>query len=364
MRHLHVTFWLCLAAAALAACGPSAPGDDGDDTPPAPDASGVDAPPLPPDGPVRACDPARGNTCDGNTVVVCNPDGTIGIPVEECAAGTECRSGMCTRSCTGDGLDLIYTVDTAKTLRSFDPRKLGTSQDPFTTVGILNCPAGPPIQFGAGRTPFSMSIDRSGVAWVLYTSGQIFKVSIHDASCEDSGYTARQGGMNLFGMGFVSDAVGSDAERLYIGGGNVNPQVGNRRLGAIDTAALTMQPLGTLSAMADYTPELTGTGAAELFGFYPGSTHAFVQQVDKASGAPVGPEWQIPNGLGGSVLAWGFAHWGGKFYVFVTTGIAPPGNSTVRVLDRQGHYELARDHLPFQIVGAGVSTCAPTEDPG
>ena len=43
---------------------------------------------------------------------------------------------------------------------------------------------------GGQATPFSMSVDREGQAWVLYTSGEIFKVSIEDASCADSGWYA------------------------------------------------------------------------------------------------------------------------------------------------------------------------------
>jgi hypothetical protein len=69
----------------------------------------------------------------------------------------------------------------------------------------------------------------------------------------------------------------------------------------------------------------------------------------------------IPGGLGGTVSAWAFAQWGGKFYIFVTTTDLLTSNSTVRVIDRQtGAYEGAvLENLPYIIVGAGVSTCAP-----
>jgi hypothetical protein len=37
-------------------------------------------------------------------------------------------------------------------------------------------------------------------------------------------------------------------------------------------------------------------------------------------------------------------------------------NSTVRTVDRSGHYKTIMQHLPYRITGAGVSTCAPERD--
>jgi hypothetical protein len=55
----------------------------------------------------------------------------------------------------------------------------------------------------------------------------------------------------------------------------------------------------------------------------------------------------------GQVSAYVFAHWGGTF---TTAG----GNSAVhRIEMKSGKHALVRDKLPFEIVGAGVSTCAP-----
>jgi hypothetical protein len=387
MRRVFVCLSL-LVAATIAACGPSAP-DTGDDDPP----GSPDAAPEPDDecsaGETRCssnryqtcvdgsfetqetcdrqcvrdvgcrdCDPAQGNTCNGNAVVTCEDDGSFGDTVTTCGTGTECVGGRCGRSCTADGIDLIYVVDRQNNLRSFDPRLVGTGTDPFALIGPMSCPAGPGIDPLLGRGPFGMSIDRNGVAWVLYTSGEIFKVSIHDASCQNSGYRARQGSMNLFGMGFVADTAGSDSETIFIGGGNTNAQAGNRKFATINPTTLALTPIGPLASPTGYTPELSGTGNGELFGFFPGSLRAYVQQLDKATGAPVGPELTFQGGLGALVEAWGFAHWGGTFYVFVTSGA---DNSTVRTVDRDGNYQLLLQRLPFNIVGAGVSTCAPTD---
>ena len=58
---------------------------------------------------------------------------------------------------------------------------------------------------------------------------------------------------------------------------------------------------------------------------------------------------------------WAFAHWGGRFYVFVTTVDAFfNSNSTVRTIDRStGQYTVVLQNLPYVFDAAGVATCAP-----
>jgi hypothetical protein len=46
----------------------------------------------------------------------------------------------------------------------------------------------------------------------------------------------------------------------------------------------------------------------------------------------------------------------------VTTTDGLTSNSTVRTIDRAtGQYQLVTQNLPYNIVGAGVSTCAPVD---
>jgi len=296
------------------------------------------------------------NTCNGNTVTTCTADGQFGTPVMTCEQGTECAGGTCARACSADGVDLIYVVDDANRLLSFDPRLIGTS-DPFHLIGTLSCPS------AGSDTPFSMAVDREAVAWVLYSGGQIYNVSTANAACTATAFQAHQnnGGQrwDVFGMGFVTDTAGGDTEQLWIGGGLEDAMVGGS-LGSIDKTSLAITRVGPLSATVEYSPELTGLGDATLWGFYPGLNTAFVQQIDKTSGGGTGPQRNIPGGLGGEVTAWAFAQWGGKFYIFVTTSDGLSENSTVRTIDRtSGGYALVSEDLPYKIVGAGVSTCAP-----
>lgn len=305
-----------------------------------------------------ACDPAQPTTCNGNSIVTCNPDGSIGGVVSTCDADSTCVDGACTRECTADGVDLIYVVDESYNLLSFDPRKLGTGQDPFASVGALNCPTtmGPVPNWPGGVSPYSMSVDRAGNAWVLYTSGEIFRVSTQNASCTATPYLARQANMMVFGMGFALDAPDADAEHLYIGGGDsLGHLVG--RLGAIEPSTYSLAIVGDIAVTAEYGPELTGTGNAELFGLFPGAAHAFVQKLDRTTGAPVGTELTIPGGLGDTVTAYAFAQWGGLFYIFVST---QSGGNTVRTIDpATGNYAIVVPSTPYKVVGAGVSICAP-----
>src|SRR5689334_3482488 len=76
-------------------------------------------------------------------------------------------------ACGVHDVELVYLVDSDRRLWSFDPRKL--ADDPFRQVGVLDC--------DSTTTPFSMAIDRTGIAWVLYNDGQVFRASIIDASC-------------------------------------------------------------------------------------------------------------------------------------------------------------------------------------
>ncbi len=314
-----------------------------------------------------ACDPTVGAaTCAGSDVVACNADGSFGAMMQACGAGTTCSAGACTNVCTADGVDLVYVVDEQNDFLSFDPRKL--PGDPFVKIGTLACPTTQPsIQSGNAMVmPFSMGVDRDGKAWVEYTSGEVFNVSLTDASCTASGYVARAGGMDLFGMGFVTDSATATTEKLFTaGGGDSAGPMG--KLAVVDTHAGMYTPtqVGTLTAASDFSPELTGTNEAKLYGFFPVITSgpAYVQEIDRTSGAPVGSTYPLgTTGLGNQIRDWAFAQWGGVFYIFVTTTDANGvTDSTVRAIDKAtGAYAIVIDNLAFNIDGAGVSTCAPS----
>ena len=204
-------------------------------------------------------------------------------------------------------------------------------------------------------TPFSMAVNRAGVAYVLYDDGNIYKASTKDASCTSSGYKPNQQGWSTFGMGYVSDSAGSSAETLFVMDGSTGSGKG---LGYI-SASGALTPVGQFDKLAGRSGEVTGTGDGKLFGFFVDITDASkttVAEVEKTNAKILS---DVKQGLP-SINAWAFAHWGGSFYLFNGTGSEPsrvnkytPGKGTTLVVPNAG----------YRIVGAGVSTCAPTVEP-
>ena len=119
---------------------------------------------------------------------------------------------------------------------------------------------------------------------------------------------------------------------------------------------------GTPPKFADFpagvtaSPEMSGTGASELFGYFPSSTmdQHLIVRINKTSGAfdttfKLAPLPAQPN-------AWAFAHWGGRYYQFVTSN----GKNQVRRFNPATQTnDVVQDSTSYRIVGAGVSTCAP-----
>jgi hypothetical protein len=291
--------------------------------------------------PDERCDPKEKKVCVGSRVVACE-DGHLGRALHQCP--DTCRAGRCVGSCA-EGAELIYLTTDRDELLSFDPRKL-PGGDPFRLIGIMNCNA-----FG---NPFSMSVDRSGVAWVVYSDGSLFEVSTTDATCKSTGFMRGSVGSTTFGMGFVTDQAGGKTEKLY-----VSATRGDHSLAYIDTLAEppVAHTVGHLP-QTDTHPELTGTGEGRLFGFYPVSGGpSFVQEIDKTTGKFIGSQFPLGDPLE-FVGAYAFAHWGGVFYIFVSSM-----TNTVRAIDRtSGMYKMLLSDTPWRVTGAGVSTCAPEKD--
>ncbi len=245
---------------------------------------------------------------------------------------------------------LVYLVDESGEFMSFRP-----DTGVFTTIGTLDCPTmgggipGLPLPLpGLGSSPFSMSVDRSGTAWVLYSTGELFRVDTKDASCSATSRTAGAEGFNTFGMGFATKAAGGNDETLYVAG------AGGGSFGSLDLSTLMVSTLGSVNG----SPELTGTGSAELWGFFPDTSPPRIDLMDKSSGAA---QRTIPlTSLNGTPTAWAFAFWGGRFWIFLQRA-ADPATVVYRVDAATGELTTSIPNTGKTIVGAGVSTCAPVQ---
>lgn len=246
-------------------------------------------------------------------------------------------AGGATSDGCADETKQIYLLGKGNEFYRFDPMNLALEK-----VGTLSCPSPDP-----SATPFSMSVDRQATAWVLYNDGNLYKVNILDASCQATAFVPNQNGFKKFGMGFVSDGPGSTSESLYI--------VNEFGIGKLDTTSLTVTPVGQFGFSA--AAELTGTGDGKLYGFFFGFP-PYITEINKSTGT-TGTELGLDTIDAGTGFA--FAFWGADFWVFT----AP--NSKSSQIDRYqpdtNTTSNEKSDIGFKVVGAGVSTCAPTERP-
>ena len=240
----------------------------------------------------------------------------------------------------------IYTFEDNNRFAFFDPLK-----STFTPIAVLNC--------AQGQSPFSMGVGQDGTAWVEYTTSNIaspvnlFRVDTTTGQCTPTAFKSANGSFGHFGMGFASDGPGAATETLYLGGYDFAvPAMFPPMLGRLDLKSMVITPIGMMPGRS----ELTGTGGGELWAFF-ADDKPHVGRLDKVT-AKVNPDFPLGQLGDLSGAAFAFAAFGGDFYAFVSFGAA---NSTVyRVHEADGALSVAVQDANRIIVGAGVSTCAPT----
>lgn len=244
---------------------------------------------------------------------------------------------------------LVYVVSSENELYAFYPPDLG-----FRFIGALACPA--PL----GTSPFSMAVDRRGVAYVLYTDGALYRVSTLTAACVATTYRPGQQNFTTFGMGFAADSTSPTNERLFVAesGSGFGGPTSSRGLAHIDTGTFGLSFVG---AFAPSLPraEFTGTADGRLFAYWPqgstGSPLGSIAEVDIRT-AQVRARVDVPVGTSNDAFA--FAFYGGDFWMFNSgQSTATTEVSRYRLADRT---TTTPTTFPGRIVGAGVSTCAPS----
>jgi hypothetical protein len=275
------------------------------------------------------------NQSSGRTTSTSGSTGGRYVDMSTPIGGDEC----------GDAAKLVYVVDESNQFSSFDPSTLT-----FTNLGTLDCPD------TVGDNPFSMAVDRNAQAWVLFSSDRIFQVDIvNNLACKPTNFVSGQHGFDEFGMGFAANAVNSTDETLYIAGGSaIDIGNGSSQFGSIAFPSLAVSQLGNV----DGWPELTGTGDAKLWGFFPDTSPPKVAQIDKTTGAS-GTIFPAPAlASSGTPQAWAFAFWGGDFWIFLERDV-DTSTTVYQVKQSDGSVTAVKRNTGRKIVGAGVSTCAP-----
>ena len=245
--------------------------------------------------------------------------------------------------CTEAG-QFIYTVDNDGRFSRFDPRTLG-----YLDIAPLRCPT--------SASPFSMNVDQNAIAWVIFSDGNLFRVDTANGACTATAYQPNQSGFFTFGMGSAFDSS-TGADTLYLAGLSSASGAQTSPLGSLAFPSLTVTALGTINQTS---AELAGTGDGQLWAFSPAGTGpALLSRVDRTTGSTL-ERYQLPTVT--SVGGWAIKFFGGAFYLFIGSDIwkverssldptrINPVTPPVRVLITAG-----RD-----IVGAGVSTCAPVQ---
>ncbi|MBX3191429.1 MAG: hypothetical protein KF819_30825 [Labilithrix sp.] len=285
-----------------------------------------------------ACSKATGS--DGQEGTPLDDGGTLAPPLGE--GGTVKPLPQCAEE-TKD----IYVIAEDQSFYMFHPPTLE-----FTNKGRLQCPTG-------GATPTSMAVDRAGIAWVRHSDGTLWKVSTKDLACEPTRFTPQDESFIKFGMGFATETRGGMTESLYV---SDSDGAGLARLD-VNTHVLTY--IGPYSGdLAGTTSELTGTGDGKLYGFFV-TNPAQIAEISKGTGDIISSK-ELPGVSAGT--AWAFSFYGGDFYIYTN----PPneglpmddkGSNVTRYRPSDETIEVVKSNIGFKIVGAGVSTCAPTTGP-
>ena len=240
--------------------------------------------------------------------------------------------------CPDAGDTLVYVISSENGLFSFYPPTLA-----FTKIGDIDCSS-------AASTPYSMAVDRTGIAYSVFADGTLWQIDTADAACSPTSYqpAPENEPFHNFGMGFAGDQNG---ETLYVADANFN--VDSLGLASLDTKTFTR------TFIADFQPELprcelTGTGDGRLFAFclFTSGTGSEIAEIDPKTAKVIAVN-QLK--VGDASDAFAYAFWGGYFWIF--TG--PGGTTTVTRYDPGSLTETTMTSFAQTIVGAGVSTCAP-----
>ncbi len=239
---------------------------------------------------------------------------------------------------------VLYLVTEENLLYSFNPTISGMAA--YDKIGTLTCES--------ASTPQSMSVDRSGKAYVFYSAGHLYNVSTTDAHCTPTSYhhpTDNPQHFNQLGMGFTADAPDSQGQILYIH----SPDFG---LATVDLQSFVVNQLNVLKTDA---AELTGGPDAKLFLFAADS--AELSEIDRTNFQKTLLHTFNMSG----VMAWAFARYAGTFYMFTASGNPTWGtvNTTVTTAyDPVNDTDSVRDpDIGVTVVGAGQSTCVPPPPP-
>ncbi len=195
-----------------------------------------------------------------------------------------------------------------------------------------------------------MAIDQNAVAWVLYGDGELFQVDTSTAACQATSFMPGQSDLVEFGMSFVFQPT-TGLDTLYIAGGGPLYDNSSLDLATVSFPSLVANPIAPVALGGG---ELAGTGDGELWDFIPGggaNGGPVFAQLDLATADVIAT---LPLNITSDFDSFATKFWGGSFWVFIDDQVYQVPRTT-------GVASLVLDGDGYQIVGAGVSTCAPVQ---
>lgn len=280
--------------------------------------------------------------------------GDAGAPSADDAAGDDSGPlggpSQGASSTCAPGTESIYVASSALDLYRFDPKALSV-----TKVGRMSCKAAVEM--------FTMTIDRTGIAWVSVGTG-FWKIRVSDAGCVGTLPTSSV----IDGAAFYADPQhpGSDVLFASVGSG------AGYSLARVDEATGSISPVGPLSTDDSYSLlTLTSTGDGRLYSIaYPnpwqtmGSNLVPLARRDPATAAAMSSlPVTVPEAFLRGVVFWGGAFWAFTEPTYWSSTGPNPTPSVARIDPTTGAYTVVVPDLGFIPAGAGVSTCAPVAPP-
>ncbi len=246
-----------------------------------------------------------------------------------------------------------------------------TEPNQLKLVGDLRCGS------AGGESPWDMAVSQDGTIWVVYDSGQLFRVNPKDAGCTPVSYVSNPDFL-VYGMTFERPDRDT-AEQLFVSDTTYRSTLHKDydashgiavidRLPNTDADTWQISPIGLLPGRyAGLGGELAGTGDGRLFIFLlapDGGPTTLAQLAVEDGGleidASVGRSLGLRVATGSSVA---LLFWRGSFWIFAAAGDGP---STVWRFDpglqAATNAGLARvGDASVRVIGAGASTCATAE---
>jgi hypothetical protein len=242
------------------------------------------------------------------------------------ASGTS-TSGTSTSAPTcADAKLNAYLCDDGETLYTFDPMTLATAP-----IGQLSCPT--------QATPWTMTVDGLGSAYVIYDDWYVYRVDLATLSCALTPYVPGQ--LGFTGEEGIAVAAVGGVDRFFVFGASPDPT-----LAVSDLTSFVLSPVGPVTPPnGEFPVAIQGDAFGHLYAFSQDST--FFELSSASAGVTHLGHPSLPGGGNWAVMAYG-----SQIYLFGAGG-------TVGRYDPPSQQLTTLGTVGFSVIGASATPCVP-----